>query len=141
MLKGGHLPGDEVVDLRAGRRIGGAQLVIAKSKWEEDVFINNHTSVWGSYWRDSMWGYACCRSHMKNSYCTGMAGARAAEESADLMQRNIEKKIAQAAVLELQLDKLRSENAEAVKRERDMAMNLAAVRSPNTIVWYLCIII
>lgn len=31
-----------------------------KSRWEEDVLINNHTSVWGSWWREGQWGYACC---------------------------------------------------------------------------------
>jgi hypothetical protein len=25
---------------------------VPKSKYEEDVFINNHTSVWGSWWKD-----------------------------------------------------------------------------------------
>ncbi|KAK5111881.1 hypothetical protein LTR62_004613 [Meristemomyces frigidus] len=36
----------------------------------EDVLINNHTSVWGSWWEDFMWGYACCHSTMKKSFCT-----------------------------------------------------------------------
>lgn len=45
-----------------------------KSRWEEDVFINNHTSVWGSWWEDGHWGYKCCHSLIKNSYCTGELG-------------------------------------------------------------------
>ncbi len=32
----------------------------ARSRYEEDVLINNHSAVWGSYWKDGNWGYACC---------------------------------------------------------------------------------
>jgi pre-mRNA-processing factor SLU7 len=52
-----------------------------QSRWEEDVLINNHTSVWGSWWSDGRWGYACCHSLVKNSVCTGEAGKRAVDES------------------------------------------------------------
>ncbi|KAJ9618302.1 mRNA splicing protein [Taxawa tesnikishii (nom. ined.)] len=49
--------------------------------YAEDVLINNHTSVWGSWWRDFKWGYACCHSTVKNSFCTGEAGKQAFEEA------------------------------------------------------------
>jgi hypothetical protein len=58
-------------------RIKGLPKVKAKSKYAEDVYINNHTSVWGSWWSDFHWGYACCHSFVKNSYCTGEDGKRA----------------------------------------------------------------
>ncbi|KAH8802844.1 Pre-mRNA splicing Prp18-interacting factor-domain-containing protein [Xylogone sp. PMI_703] len=61
--------------------IKGAPKAVAKSKYREDVLINNHTSVWGSWWSDFKWGYACCHSLVKNSYCTGEAGRRAFEEA------------------------------------------------------------
>ena len=54
---------------REGKVIVGNEKPVAKSKYPEDVFINNHTSVWGSYWKDGAWGYHCCHSFMKNSYC------------------------------------------------------------------------
>ncbi|EGR50056.1 uncharacterized protein TRIREDRAFT_3419 [Trichoderma reesei QM6a] len=54
--------------------IKGAPLRGAKSKYAEDVLINNHTSVWGSWWSNFKWGYACCHSFIKNSYCTGEEG-------------------------------------------------------------------
>lgn len=38
----------------------------------------NHSSVWGSYWQNGSWGYKCCHSLVKNSYCTGEAGKVAA---------------------------------------------------------------
>ncbi|KAI5284700.1 mRNA splicing protein [Ascosphaera aggregata] len=57
----------------------GAEAV--KSKYPEDIYINNHTSVWGSWWQSFTWGYACCHSTVKNSYCTGEEGKKAFEES------------------------------------------------------------
>jgi hypothetical protein len=65
---------------------------LPKSKYEEDVFINNHTTVWGSWWKDHQWGYKCCKQTIKNSYCTGLAGIEAAEASADLMKANMARK-------------------------------------------------
>lgn len=47
---------------------------IVKSKYEEDIYNGNHTSVWGSYWKDFKWGYSCCHSLIKQSYCTGAVG-------------------------------------------------------------------
>lgn len=47
------------------------------------VLINNHTSVWGS-WYDTttgQWGFACCHSTVHLSYCTGSAGISATESS------------------------------------------------------------
>ena len=61
--------------------IKGALKTVAKSKYTEDVYIHNHTSVWGSWWKDFQWGYACCHSMIKNSYCTGDDGKRAFEEA------------------------------------------------------------
>ncbi|KAK3695543.1 Pre-mRNA-splicing factor slu-7 [Podospora appendiculata] len=58
--------------------IKGASKKVAKSKYAEDVLVNNHTSVWGSWWSDFRWGYACCHSLSKNSYCTGEQGRLAA---------------------------------------------------------------
>ncbi|XP_063362835.1 pre-mRNA-splicing factor SLU7-like [Cydia amplana] len=59
---------------RDGTVANGPEKQLAKSKYEEDVLINNHTSVWGSYWRDGQWGYKCCHSFIKMSYCVGEAG-------------------------------------------------------------------
>ncbi|KAF9970424.1 mRNA splicing protein, partial [Modicella reniformis] len=70
---------------RAGRVLKGQELAKAKSKYQEDVYINNHTSVWGSFWDDGKWGYKCCRSFMKMSYCTGKAGIEAQEASAGIL--------------------------------------------------------
>nr|POE90142.1 pre-mrna-splicing factor slu7 [Quercus suber] len=62
-------------------KIKGAPTKKEKSMYAEDVLINNHTSVWGSWWKDFKWGYSCCYSIVKNSFCTGEEGRRAAEEA------------------------------------------------------------
>ncbi|KAL7790724.1 Pre-mRNA splicing Prp18-interacting factor domain-containing protein [Trichoderma ceciliae] len=59
--------------------IKGAPLRGAKSKYAEDTLVNNHTSVWGSWWSNFKWGYACCHSFIRNSYCTGEEGKEAWE--------------------------------------------------------------
>ncbi|KAL8873360.1 MAG: hypothetical protein Q9174_001162 [Haloplaca sp. 1 TL-2023] len=59
------------------------------SKYPENVLINNHTSVWGSWWHDFQWGYACCHSAVKNSYCTGEEG-KAAMKQANRMRTGAE---------------------------------------------------
>ncbi|RZC49351.1 hypothetical protein C5167_017770 [Papaver somniferum] len=77
---------------RAGRIIKGQEMAIPRSKYEEDIYPNNHTTVWGSWWKDHQWGYKCCKQMIKNSYCLGIAGIEAAEEAIDHMKANIARK-------------------------------------------------
>jgi pre-mRNA-processing factor SLU7 len=72
---------EKYVEYDESGAIKGALKLIAKSKYPEDILINNHTSVWGSWWSNFKWGYACCHSMVKNSYCTGEAGKEAFEEA------------------------------------------------------------
>ncbi|RVX76094.1 hypothetical protein B0A52_00451 [Exophiala mesophila] len=69
---------------RVKPRAGETARPKARSKYAEDIMTNNHTSVWGSWWRDFTWGYKCCHSTVKNSYCTGEEGKRAWEETEKL---------------------------------------------------------
>ncbi|KAH3706704.1 hypothetical protein DPMN_066092 [Dreissena polymorpha] len=71
---------DYVEYSRHGTVLKGAEKPTVRSKYQEDVYINNHTSVWGSYWNAGRWGYKCCCSFIKESYCTGLAGIEAAQE-------------------------------------------------------------
>ncbi|CAL1674166.1 unnamed protein product [Lasius platythorax] len=68
---------------RYGKIIKGQDRQVIRSKYEEDIYPNNHMSVWGSYWQDGKWGYKCCYSFIKNSYCTGESGKRAVEATSD----------------------------------------------------------
>lgn len=74
---------------RTGRVIKGQERAKAKSKYEEDVYINNHVSVWGSYWANGQWGYKCCHSFIKNSYCTGLIVMEVINSSNPLASSNI----------------------------------------------------
>lgn len=65
----------------ASGEVKRGQTSVAKSKYEEDNYHGNHTSVWGSWWKDFQWGYACCHSIIKKSYCTGTEGIKANEEA------------------------------------------------------------
>jgi len=64
-----------------GRPINKDKKGIARTKYDEDIYIGNHTSVWGSYFNRSKrtWGYACCHQCFKNAYCLGEAGKKGDE--------------------------------------------------------------
>ncbi|EIN11897.1 pre-mRNA-splicing factor SLU7 [Punctularia strigosozonata HHB-11173 SS5] len=68
---------------RTGQVVKGRERIKAKSKYAEDVYINNHTAVWGSWYDISSgtWGYACCHSTVHASYCAGQAGIEATRAS------------------------------------------------------------
>ena len=72
---------DRFMEYDESGAIKGAGKGKSKSKYAEDVYLNNHTSVWGSWWKDFEWGYSCCHLTIKNSYCTGDEGKKAKEES------------------------------------------------------------
>ncbi|KAK8790095.1 hypothetical protein WA588_000263, partial [Blastocystis sp. NMH] len=56
----------------SGKVVKGTPVSIPKSKYEEDVYPLNHTSVWGSWYNKEkkQWGYACCHQCLRNAYCT-----------------------------------------------------------------------
>ena len=81
---------------RHGKVLKGDENPVVRSRYEEDVLINNHTAIWGSYWHSGKWGFRCCHSFVKNSYCTGAAGKEANKASLTLMpdkDKDIEAKI------------------------------------------------
>lgn len=80
---------DYVEYSRQGDVIKGGEKPAIRSKYEEHVLINNHGTVWGSYWKDFQWGYKCCHCFIKNSYCTGATG-KAIEPTAGSMPAPLE---------------------------------------------------
>jgi hypothetical protein len=62
---------DYVEYSRHGKVLKGEEQTTVRSRYDEDVLNNNHTAVWGSWWTGGIWGYKCCHSTIKNSYCTG----------------------------------------------------------------------
>jgi len=70
---------DYVEYTRHGKIIKGEEDPKVRSRYEEDVHPGNHTSIFGSFYADGKWGYACCHQFVRNSYCTGAAGRLAGE--------------------------------------------------------------
>ncbi len=79
-----------------GSVIKGAEPAVARSKYEEDVYRYHHTSVWGSFWKEGQWGYACCKSTVRNSYCLGKSATAADSAMADIMKSELSKLAAAA---------------------------------------------
>lgn len=77
----GVVENERYVEYDPSGAVKGAPKAEAKSKYPEDVLINNHESIWGSWWVNFQWGYACCHSTVKNSYCTGEEGKLAFESA------------------------------------------------------------
>jgi len=106
----------------AGRVIRG-QEIKARSRYEEDVYPGNHTSVWGSWWNadDGRWGYSCCKQSVRNAYCTGTAVT--AQETAEQLQQNMAVRAAEHA-----------ERAERAAGEGGKAM-LEGVKPTSAALW------
>jgi pre-mRNA-processing factor SLU7 len=77
----GVMSNERFVEYDERGRVKGEADKKEKSMYPEDVHLNNHTSVFGSWWKDGQWGYRCCHNVVKNSFCTGEEGKRAHEES------------------------------------------------------------
>ncbi|KAK4941393.1 mRNA splicing protein [Elasticomyces elasticus] len=64
------LTNERYIEYDESGHVKGEVRTTPKSKYAEDVLTNNHTSVWGSWWRNFTWGY-----------CTGESGKVAFEEA------------------------------------------------------------
>eukprot|EP00571_Detonula_confervacea_P003884 CAMPEP_0172324368 /NCGR_PEP_ID=MMETSP1058-20130122/51191_1 /TAXON_ID=83371 /ORGANISM="Detonula confervacea, Strain CCMP 353" /LENGTH=698 /DNA_ID=CAMNT_0013040631 /DNA_START=90 /DNA_END=2186 /DNA_ORIENTATION=+ len=55
-------------------------------KYEEDIYLNGHTAVWGSYFHNGafQWGFADDHSLIRSSYGTGANGRMANDDSNEM---------------------------------------------------------
>lgn len=62
-----------------GKVIKGLEPAVPKTKYQEDQLEGNHTEIWGSFYNleSKQWGYGCCHSLIRASYCVGDAGKQA----------------------------------------------------------------
>ena len=71
-----------------GRRVNGKEIKreAIPCKYEENIFINGHSTVWGSYFHKGafQWGYKDDHSLIKMSYCTGPEGRLANDEANEM---------------------------------------------------------
>ncbi|XP_038214094.1 pre-mRNA-splicing factor Slu7 isoform X2 [Zerene cesonia] len=99
---------------RDGTLLAAAEKQWLKSKYEEDILINNHTTVWGSYWKDGQWGYKCCHSFIKMSYCVGEAGKSVVMDVPEPSTSTAEKKVTTKS------EKSSSESSESSSSESEV---------------------
>ncbi|KAB0365102.1 hypothetical protein FD754_009258 [Muntiacus muntjak] len=97
---------------------------VACSKDEEDVNINNHTHIWGSYWKEGRWGYKCCHSFFKYSYCTAEAGDEIASSKECIIndatgEESVKKK--PQTLMEMHQEKLKEEKKKKRKHQKSSA--------------------
>nr|XP_020759006.1 pre-mRNA-splicing factor SLU7 [Odocoileus virginianus texanus] len=111
---------DYVEYSRHGTVIKGQERAVACSKYEEDVKINNHTHIWGSYWKEGRWGYKCCHSFFKYSYCTGEAGKEIVNsEECIINDATGEESVKKPQTLmEMHQEKLKEEKKKKKKKKR-----------------------
>ncbi|XP_013914312.1 PREDICTED: pre-mRNA-splicing factor SLU7 [Thamnophis sirtalis] len=57
---------------------------IASPYYKQLIPLFSLQCIWGSYWKEGRWGYKCCYSFVKFSYCTGEAGKEIANASEEL---------------------------------------------------------
>jgi pre-mRNA-processing factor SLU7 len=67
---------------RYGNVVKTLEKATVKSKFVEDEHVNGHTSVWGSFYSEGKWGYKCCKSLDRNSYCKGPGSPSTSKSSA-----------------------------------------------------------
>ncbi|KAG7465131.1 hypothetical protein MATL_G00172990 [Megalops atlanticus] len=111
---------DYVEYSRHGAVIKGLEKAVARSKYEEDVLINNHTCIWGSYWKDGCWGYKCCHSMVKQSYCTGDAGKKTASNSCVPFEEGLEEEQAEEpkSLMEMHQEKMKEKKKKKKKNKK-----------------------
>ncbi|CBZ55062.1 hypothetical protein NCLIV_054870 [Neospora caninum Liverpool] len=71
---------------RDGNIAKGRNRVLIKSKYEEDAYVGNHTSVFGSWYNmaTQKWGFKCCKQTDFAADCTGKQEDAITEESIGL---------------------------------------------------------
>eukprot|EP00826_Nyctotherus_ovalis_P033762 TRINITY_DN2750_c0_g2_i1.p2 TRINITY_DN2750_c0_g2~~TRINITY_DN2750_c0_g2_i1.p2 ORF type:complete len:425 (-),score=151.44 TRINITY_DN2750_c0_g2_i1:71-1345(-) len=70
-----------------GNLVAAGHKKLKRTRYQEDVYVNSHASVWGSYYDDELgWGYSCCLSHDRLAQCRGEKGKR------EQLKENIERK-------------------------------------------------
>ncbi|CAB0006506.1 unnamed protein product [Nesidiocoris tenuis] len=100
---------------RHGTLVKGQEKQIIRSKYEEDVFINNHTSVWGSFWINGQWGYRCCHSFVKEEAKKAQEKKKAKKKQKKKQRKDLKKMKKKDSPKKTEEEQLK----EALKKEED----------------------
>lgn len=84
--------------------------------------VNNHTKVWGSFWKDGIWGYGCCQSNIKSSYCGGEALIEAIKDSEGRLQSHINEPQPKPSLLDQYVANIQTDKPKAkqIKKSKNM---------------------
>lgn len=108
---------DYVEYSRSGQIIKGEKRMPIRSIYKEDIFNNSHTTVFGSYWNNGQWGYKCCHSFIKNSYCTGTLGKKANNAELLVTGTTNNEKETETGQEEIEIKSLLEQHREKMKNE------------------------
>jgi len=111
---------------QTGEVIKGQEKAIPKTKYVEDVLENNHSEIWGSYFKDGKWGYSCCQQTFRNTYCTGETGR--AIVNAEIGKERL---LPPVPVFSTQLVPTKEESVNKKRKASDEATDLEAPSSKN----------
>ncbi|KAI8911102.1 pre-mRNA-splicing factor SLU7 [Gorgonomyces haynaldii] len=116
-----------------GSVIKGNEKPKPKSKYPEDVYHMNHTSVWGSYWKDGKWGYQCCHALVKNAYCQTVTASEPAVESEPTTQPEPEQP--EKSLVLMHLEKIKDKKTDNVldqeKLQKAIEREKKRIRNPD----------
>ena len=106
-----------------------------RSKYPEDLYPQDHTSVWGSWWNKELgWGFICCHGTDRNAICMGDKGKKMAvvREYRVLKKREADMKFTEQndSINKLQVEtSKRLEEIEKVIDEQKIHINLESHRA------------
>lgn len=106
-----------------------------KSKYAEDIYPQDHTSVWGSWWNKELgWGFACCHGTDRNAICLGDKGKKMAiiKEYRVVKKREAELKFADSSndnSKQIQETNKRREELEKIIDEKKIHINLESQKA------------
>lgn len=127
-----------------GKIISKVKPAAPVSKYAEDVLEKNHTTIWGSYFKNGQWGYACCYQVQRYAFCTGKEGRRAAVETDKEMnertdemnkQRNPEPLVKQWERIKQKRDKEAVEQQVSPDEERRKRIRLESDERERIVNW------
>ena len=107
---------------RDGRLIQGPEDTIPKSRFLEDELIGNHKSIFGSFWEDFKWGYACCHQFVKNCVCTGIVGQKLHAQGAPMAPpsaAHVVEEVKEPQMVEKKDKKKKKKGKESKKSKKD----------------------
>jgi pre-mRNA-processing factor SLU7 len=108
---------------RAGTLVKGPERATVRSKYDEDnhsKYGSGHTAIFGSYFdvESKKWGYDCCHSTTRQSYCTGRAGKNAVAQH-QLLQQQTASSVPAKSLKDQHLDRM-LENYQKRKTTSDL---------------------